>query len=904
MLSLLSARPLLAQNPSNEFDMARRVLAPGGSNGRPFHYGLAVDAWGNAYVCGTYGGEVFFDGASSGVGRADAYLAKIGPTGTPRWIKYLRTGGTFAGNAASLAVDAAGTVYLAGSYSAAPFQLSNTISLPNAGRQDVFVAHFDSAGNVLAAARAGGPADDAATRLALDAEGNVYVTGQFGASVAFGSTTLSSIGDQDNFVARLDPNGAWHWAQRIGSPALDYASALAVNEQGQVFASGGFNAAVTQLGPFTAPATSHYLVRLSAATGAFQRAYSLGNGTLLNSSRASVGDLATDAAGNCYVGGSVLGSVTLGTSTLVNPATNISLDDAFVAKLDTAGQWQWARVVATGMLGEYCTGLKVDRRGNIYLGGQFRSYTAQFGPFVLTSVQSFDLFVGKLNAAGQWQWVVKGQGSSTDYCAGLALGPYATPYIGGDYFSTSLLLEPHLLPGDPNQVASTYVARMLPNDLRITGDSVICTSGGSVQLTARTFAPNSGISYQWSTGATTASINVTQPGTYSVTAWLRTGTRLTEQFRVRSVPAPTVQISGATTPLCPGTPRQLTAVAPGAGAFRWSTGATTASITVTQPGTYSVTASFSATCTATAQTTLTGNALTISGRQQLCPGQSATLTAAASGSAVTGYRWNTGATTAALRVSQGGTYTVTATFADGCQLTRTHVVGPPVARVASVSGDTLLCPGTTLQLTALNPDALTYTWTTGETTPDIRIGRPGLYSVLLTYAGGCTSRDSLLVQAAPLAPAFSLGPDTTLCLEQPLVLRAPALSGPGLGYRWADGSTAPTLTVTEPGTYALTVTSLCDTRTVSRRVRYQSCLLLPNVITPNGDGRNDRFVVPGLTKGAWELSIFNRWGREVYRTVDYRHDWGAGVAPGVYFYLLRQGSVSYKGQLEVAPGGD
>jgi gliding motility-associated-like protein len=298
---------------------------------------------------------------------------------------------------------------------------------------------------------------------------------------------------------------------------------------------------------------------------------------------------------------------------------------------------------------------------------------------------------------------------------------------------------------------------------------------------------------------------------------------------------------------------------------------------------------------------VSSNELHLSGRAQLCPRQSALLTATATGSPVTRYLWSTGATTPTLLVRQAGSYQLTITLADGCQLTASHTIGPPRAQVASVSGDTLLCPGSTLTLTALNPDALTYQWTTGATSPTIPVTQPGLYGVVLTYAGGCSSRDSLQVYAAPLASGFTLGSDTTLCVEGSLLLHAPSGSGPGVNWRWSDGSTGPTLQVTSAGTYALTLTTPCSSRTLSRTVAYASCLFIPNVVTPNNDQRNDRFVIQGLLRGDWALTLYNRWGRQVYAVPVYHQDWGGDAEAGLYYYLLRHASTAttYKGWLEV-----
>jgi hypothetical protein len=254
-----------------------------------------------------------------------------------------------------------------------------------------------------------------------------------------------------------------------------------------------------------------------------------------------------------------------------------------------------------GTSGEYCTSLAVDARHNVYLGGYYRGPGSQFGPTRLVpqnpALFFSDVFVAKLDASGTWRWAISAAGAREDICMRLVLGPYATPTLVGDYSSASLTFAPVTIAGDPTFIPSAYLARLAPNELTIRGDSLLC-AGGTAQLTATTLA--TAVSWRWNTGATTARIQVTTPGIYTVTATFPGGYSLSEQFQVRlSSLAPTVQISGGGF-LCPGTPRQLTAVAPGATAVSWSTGATTPTITITQPGTYSVRASYSSACSVSA----------------------------------------------------------------------------------------------------------------------------------------------------------------------------------------------------------------------------------------------------------------------------------------------------------------
>ncbi|WP_188952752.1 Ig-like domain-containing protein, partial [Filimonas zeae] len=81
--------------------------------------------------------------------------------------------------------------------------------------------------------------------------------------------------------------------------------------------------------------------------------------------------------------------------------------------------------------------------------------------------------------------------------------------------------------------------------------------------------------------------------------------------------------------------------------------------------------------------------------------------------------------------------------------------------------------------------------------------------------------------------------------------------------------------------------------------------MIPNVITPNGNGKNDRFVIPGVpTTSRMEIAIFNRWGSEVYRSKNYDNRWdGTGLSAGVYYYVLKiisgGNEQAYKGYIQV-----
>jgi gliding motility-associated-like protein len=227
-------------------------------------------------------------------------------------------------------------------------------------------------------------------------------------------------------------------------------------------------------------------------------------------------------------------------------------------------------------------------------------------------------------------------------------------------------------------------------------------------------------------------------------------------------------------------------------------------------------------------------------------------------------------------------------------LSASQTVFSPLARI---SGDSLLCAGRVGTLTvSTSATATAYRWNTGAATPSIAITQAGVYTAEVSYAT-CTSTARFVVRSLP---GFSLGRDTTLCEGETLLLQAPALAaGTGLTYQWSDGSTGSTLLVRASGQYSVRLLGSCDQQLMSRTVRFESCVFLPNVITPNGDLRNERWVLQGLPAGSCAVELYNRWGRKVYESAAYRNDWGGEGVGGLYYYVVKLNERVYRGWLEV-----
>ena len=249
-----------------------------------------------------------------------------------------------------------------------------------------------------------------------DAQGNTYFTGIFGGTVRFGSISLTGTSGYDVFVAKRDPTGTYLWAVKGGGLGSKQVLGLAVDATGDVVVTGYFDSSTISFGsilltnaaqPTASLSNDVFVAKLSGTSQTWQWAVSAGGSTRINGD--DKGQAVTvDVFGSIYVAGTIGSSVAFFGPTIQVAPPFPGGNNIFLAKLTSAGQWVWVK--GQDSLGGIVGGLSTDTYGDVYLTGAFGSARAVFGTYILTTRRSAS-FVAKVNGAGVWQWATSLQTS-------------------------------------------------------------------------------------------------------------------------------------------------------------------------------------------------------------------------------------------------------------------------------------------------------------------------------------------------------------------------------------------------------------------------------------------------------------------------------------------------------------
>lgn len=383
-----------------------------GNSGGDSAKSIAVDGSGNVLVAGDFYGTVDFDPAAgianlTSSGQGDIFIAKFDTYGNFIWAKSM--GGSSADSGIFLAVDSVGNSAITGLFSGSvDFDPGlETTTLTSDGDWDIYVSKFDPNGNFLWSKRRGGTGRDIGDGVGFDSAGNLYSSGIFSGSVDFDpgpeTSTLTSFGSNDVFISKFDTSGNYLWAKKFGGSSSDGSAPVSVDSSGNIYLSGDFSGTVdfdptdTVLNLTAAGSKDNYISKLDSS-GNYRWTKRIGS----SGAGATGARTAIDSSGNVFYTGDFTGTVDFDSGTDTSTLTSSGLNDIFISKLDSSGNFIWAKAMGSSGA-DRGQAIAVDKSGNVYATGYFNG-TADFDPSAsvlnLTSSGGRDVFISKLNPDG------------------------------------------------------------------------------------------------------------------------------------------------------------------------------------------------------------------------------------------------------------------------------------------------------------------------------------------------------------------------------------------------------------------------------------------------------------------------------------------------------------------------
>lgn len=310
----------------------------------------------------------------------------------------------------STATDTLGNVFTANSFNS-PTLTIGSFSFTNTGGYSIYIAKYDSNGNVLWArnGNATGVGQAWANSICTDLSGNSIVSGYFdGTNLYFGSYSLTPAGGYRTiFLTKYDPSGNVLFAKTFLQNDDCYSNSVTTDKFGNIYMTGQFFGTLV-LGTSTITSTvfggNFFVAKFDSNGNGLWAKFAQTNWIDAGAS------ISVDISGGVYIGGTMRSSaLAFGTNTI----TNNGQHDAFLAKYDSNGNALWARG-AGGTTSDYGSSVSTDMYGNSYFGGSFGSATITFGTYTLTNpyVGFADMaFLVKFDPLGNVLWAQNYGGS-------------------------------------------------------------------------------------------------------------------------------------------------------------------------------------------------------------------------------------------------------------------------------------------------------------------------------------------------------------------------------------------------------------------------------------------------------------------------------------------------------------
>lgn len=770
-----------------------------------------------------------------------------------QWQTRYTSAGNNIDRAEDMVIDAAGNVYVTGLGQGASGNFDFvTIKYDNNGVQQ-WVAQYNGPGNGL----------DEAHAIAVDASGNVYVTGW-----SYGNATTGF----DYATVKYDAAGIQQWASRYNNTTngTDEAWDIGVDNSGNVYVTGtsdgsGSNSAATSI-KYNSAGTQQWAIRYDGAGSNIDATYAL---------------YVNQTTGDLYVTG----------YSYISAATGFNY---ITIMYNTAGAQQWATQY-NGPDTKYdeARAITVDASGNVYVTGYSQT----------TVLTNYDYATVKYNSTGVEQWTQRynGTGNDLDRANAITLDATGNVIVTGLSVGAGTAAQDIVTIKYNNSGTQQWLNRYNgPSNGYDEGKGIATDAAGAIYITGYSFTSGSNNDYttikydasgaqEWITKYNGTGNNADQAVAIAIdnigniyVSGLSKGSGSNEDYETIKYCQLTAN-AGTDTTICLGASAQLNSSAIGAVSYAWlPNDGTLNNLTIPNPiatppttTTYYVAITNTNGCTDLDTVIITvvplpSPVITANGPTSFCIGGNVTLTSNIENQ----YQWSTGTndTLQAITVNTSGTYTVTITNIYGCSSTATQTVTvynlPPID--AGLNDSTCLSTNINLQASG----GVSYVWHPGSSLSDSTIVNPiagpvltTTYTVVGTDAGGCQSTDSVTITVLgnPSLPTIVKGNDTLYCTPATYASYQWYLDGSPIG-----GATNPIHVYTINGNYYVEVTNALGCSSVSAAMAITDVGIneisndLMATVYPNPASENLFIDFQSKKENVVQVTIIDITGRNVY----------------------------------------
>lgn len=375
---------------------------------------LAYDKNGNLYLAGFFNATANFTGTSGNInlvsaGSQDIFIAKLDTAGNLLFAKSIGSTGNESAN--GISIDVTGNLLVTGSFQGiVNFNTSSgNNSLISNGYSDIFIAKYSADGNLLWANCEGSSLNDAGNSICVSKSGNIYVTGFFSGTPDFNTGTdifnMQSVGGIDIFIQKFDSAGKFIWAKQAGGPGADEGLGIAIDNSENVYTTGRFDSTAD----FDGGASIFKLISKGNSDAFIQKQNNAGDFVFAKNIGNKQSDLAKSITvsnnKDIFFTGYYQDTVDFNPGPKVYNLKTYGLKDAFIERMDTAGNFLWA-VKIGGAGNDMGNAISTSINSKINVAGHFSKVTdfnyTSSASLNFTSKGSVDFFAMQLdNCSGQ-----------------------------------------------------------------------------------------------------------------------------------------------------------------------------------------------------------------------------------------------------------------------------------------------------------------------------------------------------------------------------------------------------------------------------------------------------------------------------------------------------------------------